>query len=80
MQKHWQKMATVTKFIIGIKNNKSFPQEIILGIDNAEIATIKAHTHPHQKKVQKCFSWQRDLLQQRTWKLCLLRVSVPSSE
>lgn len=55
MQKHWQKMATVTKFIIGIKNNKSFPQEIILGIDNAEIATIKAHTHPHQKKSAKMF-------------------------
>lgn len=49
MQKHWQKMAMVTKFIIGIKNNKSFPQEIILGIDNVEIATIKTHTHPPKK-------------------------------
>lgn len=56
MQKHWQKMATVTKFIIGIKNNKSFPQEIILGIDNAEIATIKAHTHtPTKKKCKNVF-------------------------
>lgn len=49
MQKHWQKMATVTKFTIGIKNNKSFLQEIILRIDNVEIATIKTHTHTPKK-------------------------------
>lgn len=44
MQKHWQKMATVTN-IIGIKIIKSFPQEVISGIDSVEIATIKTHTH-----------------------------------
>lgn len=49
MQKHWQKMATVTKIIIGIKNIKSFPQEIISVIDNVEIATVK--THQKKKKV-----------------------------
>lgn len=41
-------MTTVAKIIIGIKNIKSFPQEIISGIDNVEIATIKVHA---QKKV-----------------------------
>lgn len=37
-------MATVAKIIIGNKNIKSFSQEIISGIDNVEIATIKVHT------------------------------------
>lgn len=51
MQKHWQKMATVTKIIIGIKNIKSFPQEIISVIDNVEIATVKTHQKKKCKNV-----------------------------
>lgn len=76
MQKHWQKMTTVTKIIIGIKNIKSFPQEIISGIDNVEIATIKTH----QKKSVKMLFLAKKSAAARTWKLCLPPVSVLSSE
>lgn len=77
MQKHWQKMATVTN-IIGIKIIKSFPQEVISGIDSVEIATIKTHTHT-QKSVQIFFLAKKSAAV-RTWKLCLPLVSVLSSE
>lgn len=58
-------MATATKNIIRIKNIKSFPQEIISGIDNVGIATIKTHT----KKSVKMFFLAKKSAAARTWKL-----------
>lgn len=70
-------MATVTNIIIGIKIVKSFPQEVISGIDSVEIATIKTHT---QKKSIQIFFLAKKSAAARTWKLCLPLVSVLSSE